>query len=72
MKTSLDHPQLLLLACALEHVPAETRASLETLGEQEEEHMGMVVQEMVKLGVKLVLAGYHLTKVHVSNSFWLM
>ena len=57
MVTQLDDPRILLLACPLEHERRSFTSSLEALRQQEEEHMGMVVEEIAKLQVNLVLVG---------------
>ena len=57
MKTELSSPRILLLDCALEHERSSFSTSLEALRQQEEEHMGMIVNEMEKLQVDLVLVG---------------
>jgi len=57
MVTQLDAPRILLLACPLEHERRSFTSSLEALRDQEEEHMGMVVEEIAKQGVNLVLVG---------------
>ena len=49
--TELDAPRILLLSCPLEHERRTFTSSLDALRQQEEEHMGMVVEEIARLQV---------------------
>ncbi|KAL1499515.1 hypothetical protein AB1Y20_011718 [Prymnesium parvum] len=57
MRTELEYPRILLLACPLEHERRSFSSSLEALRQQEDEHMGMIVNEMAKLEIDLLLVG---------------
>ena len=46
MRTELELPRILLLACPLEHERRSFSSSLDALRQQEDEHMGMIVNEM--------------------------
>ena len=56
--TQLDAPRILLLACPLEHERRSFTSSLEALRQQEEEHMGMVVEEIAKLQASRLASSY--------------
>lgn len=57
MRTELRSPRILLLKASLEHEESSFSSSLDSIRQQEDEHMEMIVGEMAKLRVDLLLVG---------------